>query len=402
MAVAFKFAVTRPDETRARGSVASSYTPTLGHPAAAYDLYRTAAVSCEDPRIVNLCFTDIDTLAGFSRTVFGPVHSYADIDAAELALQALLFHEDVQILIPTIKLEHQGGFIGYLRPDEGLRAAGCFEIFQGAETVDWLCATDYGFVQHGRITQTASGEASLIGQTIAPPGALLAPLAARSKDVGSALAVDLKVSGYFAGRPPGAAKSPANVVTNFYDRVAVPWRSHVSSVPAVDINLTLPPLLSIALDRASSRESLPKTIAILREELAEVRAELCEFDELVRAPKSQAELENTSRRILQAFAAVVPTSRLERGSRNLAKIWSVIKPIRRAYNIAINPIALDADQIEKLIKESNAAVMEKVSLVDRTISAATFAKLLRTQTMRRLVLKHFSGEEILRLESTAV
>lgn len=153
MAIDFQFAVTRPEETLATGSAASSYIPTFGHPATAFDMYRTAALLCDDPRRVNLCLTDIDTLTGFSRVVFGSVQSYSDIDAAELALQALLFHEDVHILIPTIKVQHQEDFVGYLRPDDGLRSAGCFDIFQAAETFDCLCAIDFAFVQDGHIVR---------------------------------------------------------------------------------------------------------------------------------------------------------------------------------------------------------------------------------------------------------
>ena len=400
MPLDIRFTATRPEECSRRTGM-SPYVPTLGHVASAWDLYRSAAVYSDDGRLVNACITDIETVEGFNRVVFGTVRTYRDFEACELALQALLFHEYIEIIVPTIKVEYafanakgnSATTISYLRPDKFVRSDGCFNLFGLADTADFLCATDYAYALDRIVIQQSRSIQSLEGQSVDSLEQSLGPLNAAIANVSTSVAMDLKVPGYFIGadQPLGTHDS---FFSAFYSRVAISLQEHVKSAPGLGYSVRIPPLLAVVLDRAATRAALPRAITELRGELDRVRAELCEFDEMIRSNESQTALERKCVHIHESFAAVVPESRLELGARMLARTWSLIKPIRSAYNIAVNPVALSPSQLEKLASDVKAAVIENASLVDRTVTAATFSRLLRAANFRALIARHFSDREM--------
>jgi hypothetical protein len=104
--------------------------------------------------------------------------------------------------------------------------------------------------------------------------------------------------------------------------------------------------------------------------------------------------ENFSKKILESFAAIVPESRLDRGFKPLARIWKLASRIPSAYSILTNPAELDPARLEKALRDTKEAVSADESLVDRTHTAATFAKLLRTDNVYQLLLRHFSSAEL--------
>jgi hypothetical protein len=394
-----QFAVKRPDEARVRTG-GFSHIPTLGHPATAWDNYRSVAVESDDPRLVNTCITDIHTLEGFCRVYFGQVRDYQDIEAAELALQAFLFHEDIQIIVPTAKVEvapasnGQIPFFSYLRPDKGVRPQACFDLFQQANSCDWLCAVDYLYSKENVIYGQLDRSQALVGQRLEQALTKI-PNPTQTQLIGRSVAIDLKVPGYFFGTD---SLTTDNFVTRLYERVAISLEHNTKAVPTLGLNIHVPPLLAIVLHRASNRNDLPAATVELRSELDRVRAELCEFDHMVRTEESQQHLEKKCREIEEAFAAIVADSRLDRGARTLGKIWSLNRPVRSAYNIATNPTALSPEALSKLMSEIQSAVTQNLSLVDRTITSAMFSRLLRTDNNRKLLAKHFTDSEIKSLD----
>ena len=107
------------------------YVPTLGYPTGALDLYRLVDFVQTGHEDVNACMTDIDSCVGLSRVIEGPIQSARDLIAAESALQVLMWHERVDVLVPGYKAEHNGAFIGYARI-EPERSQLSFDLFQRA------------------------------------------------------------------------------------------------------------------------------------------------------------------------------------------------------------------------------------------------------------------------------
>jgi hypothetical protein len=80
------FIVTSPEETRGLGRGPSSYIPTFGHIASAFDIYRTVAIAEVNNTPESWAFTDLDSVAALGRIVDGPITSGQDIAKAESAI----------------------------------------------------------------------------------------------------------------------------------------------------------------------------------------------------------------------------------------------------------------------------------------------------------------------------
>lgn len=394
------WAVTRPEETLATGSIASSPIPTLSHAAMAQDYYRIMFCADTDMSQFNVCFTDVATCVGLARVIEGPIESYADIEAAEIALNAILFHQNVEVFIPTVKVEINN-IRTYARPDKGQRSDIAFEMFNIPTTRDWLCAYDYVLVEDGRISRTEREDANLIGITYGDHRSIGNVLGGVAADVFPAFARDFKVPGYFSDPLLiQSYKATKNFTHELYDRISIPWRECVSSVPGVDLSVRLPPLLAIVLTRAQSRQDIPSIVRELHDQLGSIRSELYEFDQMVRTETDQVRLEKKTTKIQESFAAIVPESRENIGMRTLARIWSLSKPLTLAYAIAIEPTLLNPESLRDLIASAYEAVVENSSIVDRTMSGRAFSELLRTDSVVKLLKKHFDDSELNALEKT--
>jgi hypothetical protein len=262
-------------------------------------------------------------------------------------------------------------------------------LFNLASTHDLLCASDYLTVDDGTIVYQSVGKTRLMGRRLTDIGPW--DMWNDTKDYGPAIALDLKVSGYFLN---SGTRGRDDFVQRFYGSIKASWADQIRQVPTFDVHVSMPPLVAVVLDRAANRQNIPQVIADLRDELAEIRAELCEFDHLARDIRSQAEAENFSRKLFESFLAIVPESRVDRGFKPLAKVWQLGRPIMTAYSMVTNPTLLAPDKLEALLGEVRKAVTVNSSLVDRTHTSAKFAELLRTENIFRLVARHFSAAEI--------
>jgi hypothetical protein len=400
--------VTRPDEDIASGSRISSNIPTIGHIATAIDQYRTVAVESPNIGVTNTCFVDISVPEAFSHFLDGSVRSYADLEASEVALQALLLHDSANILVPTVKVEraphalaqNPNFFRGYRRPDANIRSASCFEVFNALETRDVLYANDFYTCYGDVVGGSARQGASVAGTSIHALDAIFPDWRAESGRISLALGSDLGAPAYIAG-PLSRSDQRSGYFGELYHRIDLSWREHTSRIPKLDVSVHLPPFLAIVLDRAGNREEIPDAIRTLRAELQFVRYELSEFNALLRHDDvNQAAAERRAQSILAAFDAIVPASRLDRGWRPLAAVWSLVKPLRTAYSAVSEPWLLDVDQLEVMLREANEAVVRNSSIVDETLTSRTFSDLLRTDQLRHLIGRHFGEDEMRRLSAS--
>lgn len=135
------FLVAYGDETKEKGSPASSYIPTLGYPTTAVDLYRTIAVHQTDALSAGGAFLDIESAATLAKLAEGGLSSHRDLELAEQALQAVLLREAPKILVPGLKCKIGEHYMGR-RFDEGQRTKYCFELLKPFGTTDYLFSSE--------------------------------------------------------------------------------------------------------------------------------------------------------------------------------------------------------------------------------------------------------------------
>ncbi|RXG94857.1 hypothetical protein EAS62_15010 [Bradyrhizobium zhanjiangense] len=189
----------------------------------------------------------------------------------------------------------------------------------------------------------------------------------------------------------------------FYHRLRKPWDQAVGDIPPIICTFALPPLLAVVLDRLNNRADLRQAIADLRAELVPVRSELQGFNEIVTQSTSQAEIDARIKRVLEAFDAVVPESRLSNVERRRRKLLTIQGLVRPLVKFAMGFAMKSGATVEAGIGAAHGvvdAVMESRAIVDRTITSQTFAGLLKTGPLQGLVETHFTRAEVAALERT--
>jgi hypothetical protein len=188
----------------------------------------------------------------------------------------------------------------------------------------------------------------------------------------------------------------------FYTRLRQPWNQAVSQTPKIVCTFLMPPLLAIVLDRLNNRVDLVSVLTDLRHELAPVRQELLEFNQIITASITEAEVETRVRRINESFDGIVTECRLTDVQRRRRKVLSIQKLVRPLMRFATGFVTKSGASFEDALSAAGGeigAVEESDALVDRTVTAKTFAGLLRgTEALQALVKFHFSQAEILAIE----
>ena len=186
-------------------------------------------------------------------------------------------------------------------------------------------------------------------------------------------------------------------ISSLYQRIHRPWIEIAQSHPPLNIDVKLPPLIAIVLSRASTREQIPEVLKELREELNGARKELNFMNEMLDSSVSQAEIYAQVNRLNESYNAIVAESLLtnsERWQRRIASVINFVRPIRQLYSIAADPLNVDQKTMEKMFKDTHSAVKSSSRIVSRSIAAATISELLRVDSIRNIVLSHFSDGEI--------
>jgi hypothetical protein len=273
------FCVAYGDETRAKGSPASSFIPTLGYATTAIDLYRTVGVLQSDAADVGVAFLDVEAAASLSRLAEGGITSYRDLELAEQALQAILLREAPKILVPGLKCESSDHYMAR-RFDQGIRTDFCFELLKPFGTTDYLFSAErVKLDDEGMIIGSTLPNSRLVGKIISDVsfGDLSNSISGRSVRIAASdlygVPVYSSLKDYTDPRRTGAF---AKIL---YNKIQTSWKSATDGVPPVTFDFEVPPLLAIVLNRiAGNRENLASVLTDLREELREPRRELMAFE----------------------------------------------------------------------------------------------------------------------------
>ena len=345
------YIVSRPEETRATGSPASSLIPTHGAAATAVDQYRTVGIYSNGLTNARAAFTDITAVASLSKIAEGGISDIKDIEAAETGLQALLLHDVVHVLVPAPKIDHGNGLISYLRNDTGRRTPFGFELFSTAQSRDWLIAGEFIKAQNNEIVSSTLSKSTLIGHSL--DNLRSRPYLNKAAAEAINVTVEMhKVPAYLTDPELIIPRAGDGFPKHFYHRFNTSWKSATGGLPPIVCTFNLPPLLAIVLNRLNNREDLLSAVVALREELQPVREELHEFNQIITAATSSAEIERRVKHIEASFDAIVPETRMsnvEKRRRTIVKIWRVTKSLPKfAVNFATGNSASWQDALNAL------------------------------------------------------
>lgn len=390
--------VTRADETPGPGGM-GAYIPTFGHIATAVDVYRVVAIAEVRNHPGSWSFTDTHAASALGRIVDGPISSRSDIEKGETALRAILLHDVVDIVVPSVKVRHPNNFVGYARFDEGVRNHAAFAALNVAPCSDYLLATELIDVRDGEITGSTNPSSPLIGNALDDRATNYSRLLSTAANVVNAFPMQIGAAAHYCADAfvEALKPGPAGFIDELYKRIERPWMTIAQMEPALFIDLKLPPLIAIVLTRAQHREKIPEVLKDLREELAPVREDLKRVNLLLDSSISQADLNAQVRWINESFDAIVPEALLtdaERRWRRITSVFRLVKPIRQIYSLAVDPLAADPDKLIEIFQNTREAVLRDQRIVSRSVTAAKFSELLRVDSARDIVTSHFSPQEI--------
>ncbi|MBU6427599.1 MAG: hypothetical protein KGR26_01180 [Cyanobacteria bacterium REEB65] len=355
---------------------------TEGNPGSAVDLYRVSALQRirEDE---NYCYTDAATCAALARVIEGEIMSVADLEGAELALRILYFHDRVDVLLPGFR--YKGTQVeGYWRSADPRTQLG-YQLFSDCRGWDEIYAAEELQVSDGLVVGSSDPECKVLGRSILEvPFSYARQMPALSAAI-SSIPAHLGVAAYFSDGTFTTYAENRGYSGRFYSQFRDDWDKAVGAVPQIEMTLSLPPLLGITLDRASSRENIPGAIAELRQELAASRQELSGFESVLRSARSQVEVERNVRYFSESLDSAFKASR-KRHPSMIFTVLSLIKVLRSPFQMIMNTFNPEFRDTDPL------------SLVNRTVTAKTFSGLADTDSMHSLLTNFFTASEIRNLE----
>lgn len=400
------YIVTGLDETRAGGSGPSTPIPTFGAPTTAIDQYRTVGILDTNIGSLSVALTDISSVAAIAKIAEGGIVSYREIEAAEVALQALLLHDYVHVVTHAPKVEFENGLITYARLDSGMRTDFGFDLFQLANSRDWIIAPEYIHEQDGRIIDSSLCNSPLLGKTLDEIHDQDHRINYWSDEIADAINATIqehRVSLYLSDNGLTKARRGDGFSKHFYHRMRISWNKAVGDMPPIVCTFTLPPFLAIVLDRLNNRADLKSVVKDLREETEGARAELFQLNDLVTSSQSQSEIENQIRHLEQSFDAIVAESRLsgaQRVRRNISVVHRLARPIVKFLAAFATNAGVPYDDIVQYAGKIEELVLESRAVVDRTVTAKTFSNLIQTEAIQSLVQHHFTPAEIAAIEQS--
>lgn len=365
------------------GQVPGPFIPTKGYPGSASDMYRVVGIHTTGHEEWNSCYTDVYTCNALAKIAEGEITTWHEIEAAENALQILFWHDRLDVIVPAFKAKSDS-FTHYMRCDEE-RTDLAFDLFRPCEPYDVMFATEEVEIKDGEIKKSTFDKSKLVNKYLEYAKKnylLISPIQVSTI---SSIPSYLRVPAYFSNPIIETFIDKRGFSGKFYSSISKEWGAASQLVPDIDYSMRLPPLLSIVLTRAKSRNDIPSVIFELREELALVRAEFDKFSELVKSSFSEREIEDSCKRIQNSFNATFTASR-ESNSK-------ILLPLLKLYRGFKNPL-------ESIIKVLNPSfeLSDPHLLANRTITGKTFSRLLKTDSMHSLLTHFFTEAELRNLE----
>ncbi len=370
------FSLTRPDD--------NAYIPTLGYPTTACDLFRSIGCPVTGHEGWNSCYADVDTCSGLAKLIEGEITSWEQIEAAELGLQILMWHDRLDVMVPAFK-QHSEKISFYKRTNDD-RSDLSFDLFKELIPYYILFVVEEVVERDGLIIDSSCHSSPLIGL---PSNSEINYLntSMYQGTVFTVIPNDFGVSAYFSNRKLKDICQRKSWFQNLYSTVRTGWEKNVRIDPYYEFEAVLPPLLSIVLHRAQSRDKIPEAIFYLRHELRKIRNEIVDLSNHIECLKAdgakQHEIAKICTHIQESFNNIVRATTCDSYLRqNLVKLFLLFP----------SPLSTIID----------ALVPEKVditakAIADRTVSGQMLSKYLRVDNIAKLLEKHFTVAEMFNL-----
>jgi len=373
--------LTHPDDYT--GKVPGPSVPTKGYPGSASDMYRVVGIHTTGHEGWNSCFTDVYTCNALAKIVEGEITKWHEIEAAENALQIIFWHDRLDVIVPAFKVKDTK-FAHYIRCDED-RSDLAFDLFKPCDPFDVMYATEAVELRGNKIKRSNYKNSSITGKNIDWAKKNYLSITPIQISAISSVPSFLRVPAYFSHPIIERFHDKRGFSGKFYQSIKKQWGQSSQLVPDIDYSMRLPPLISIVLTRARNRDDIPRIITEIRDELKKVRAEFMTFSDLVKSSFTDVEIEDSCKRIQNSFNATFKASREDKSK--------ILLPILKLYRGFKNPL-------ESVIKILNPSfeLSDPHLLANRTVTAKTFSKLLRTDSMHSLLTHFFTKSELNSLE----
>lgn len=377
------FAVTHREDVGPVGP----YIPSVGYPTSVSDMYRVAAIVETGHEGWNSCYTDVATCTSLARVVEGEVRSIEDLEAAEVGLQVLMWHDRVDVLVPGFKFEFEAeGHTAYARGDQP-RSQLAFDLFSPCVPYDQIYAVERVRVRDNTVAESTLEGSAMVGSTLAQAKTEYLAKSPIQAATLAAIPLHMGVPGYFTDPTIEPFTGKRGFFGAFYSTLAAQWEKTMAVVPDVDAAVPLPPLLAMVLTRATSRSGIPQAITDLRAELAPVRVEMLGLNQAIQGARGQKDIEARSKDVQESFAAALPASR--------RPPVSFLFPLLKLYKAAKSPL----DALIKVLNPSFTPEDPRI-IANRTVTGRLFSRLLATDSMHSLATNFFTSAEIRSLETS--
>ncbi|MEI7510979.1 MAG: hypothetical protein WCJ84_02350 [Candidatus Peregrinibacteria bacterium] len=378
----------------------SSYIPTLGNQSYADNIFLMRFEGSIKRESSNSCFLDIESCNGLSRVINGGIMSYQDVIGAEATLHALVWHDQVDIIIPSFLLSDifnkDNSF--YKRTSNPLNDI--YEILnlvKGEDSTfiskDALFPVEYGFFDKDFIIQKTNFPTSIL-------------LGKKTSGNFENYLEECQLQQQGLCYIPKKSYSPTYFTNTFlsnteeslerylHNTLNEKWLKNNNVKCINSSQIILPPLLSILFNRAKgshlgikNREKLLKELLILRGELKDCRSEMKKLSNLFSSTKciSQKDLINEEKVILESFNKIVESVFYEKKS-FVGKILKISQEtIQLEWKNAINSIF----EILRIVDDKDSPFY----WTNKTTTAKKLSELLNIQDNLFFLTEHFFTQQ---------
>ncbi len=362
----------------------SRYIASTAAPSHGLDLADVVKLHSTGLEGYNACFTDFYSVNALGRLIEGPITSLYDLQAAEAALQSLVFYDYVSFLTPGLYSS-----IGISR-HENLRSEAAMEAFRTVEHSDYVLTIEQIKIDGGKIVDTNQSEkAPLIGKSLTEVGDDYLNMRKLSATSISQFPVHNKMPAYFSDPRLTHYFGDRGFTGKLYEIVNMSVLTNLKSVPGANVSVQLPLLIWILLDRAKDRTSIVEAISELRQATVEVRKQLSELDQRMQSAINQAEREEIARFYMTSFESIADWARYTNVARRQQIIYDLISVPRTFLDLAIK------------IFNPDWRIVSPRRMANRTVTGRVFSELLRTDTAETIMNHFLTKAEIEVLEREA-
>lgn len=365
------------------------FLESIGYPCFAVNISQDLGIHKSGFDGYHVCFTDAHSLKGLEAVFNGTVTSIHQIQAAEAALQSLIFYDQVVLLQPALglHLQEKASVERFKQQDYGMWRPKNLPNTISNE----LLICENVWMNEGFVERSTLGDQSSLLRSDNPTNVEeyldRTPIAAETLSVYPS---SLGLPAFFSD--PALQKNifDLGLTGDLYRSVAEKIKERVEMVPGSKVEVRLPVLMWCLISRCSSRNDFEHELLELRDEFAFARAELSELDQIMNSAKSQREREDIGRHYHEAFEQVVTASRQS----NFSYCRHVLYNVLKFYEMS--PVARILHLLNPEWRPRNPD-----TLVQRSIAARSFKEIVDFKTVRSSIRSVFSVEEVAALEREA-